>query len=168
MRPLSQSDKVAIAEGGAPHLLPDQYHPDKLESVAIPAKKGEGIFFSYQAIHCSECNRTDRWRKSVRPSRFLPAFDSLTMSDQNSKFHTPAAQGPLLGVRVLEFGQIAAALLEARRSGHGAFIDCSMLGSLIGVAALQTSEYFGTGQTPRPLGSAHPRNAPYRFSRFDE
>ena len=33
---------------------------------------------------------------------------------------------------------IAAALLEARRSGHGAFIDCSMLGSMIGVAPLQT------------------------------
>ena len=64
---------------------------------------------------------------------------------------------------------IAAALLEARRSGHGAFIDCSMLGSLIGVAALQTSEYFGTGQTPRRLGSAHPRNAPYQaFAASDD
>jgi crotonobetainyl-CoA:carnitine CoA-transferase CaiB-like acyl-CoA transferase len=37
-----------------------------------------------------------------------------------------------------------------------------MLGSLIGVAALQTSEYFGTGKAPRALGSAHPRNAPYQ------
>ncbi|MGE0613321.1 MAG: CaiB/BaiF CoA transferase family protein [Hyphomicrobiales bacterium] len=57
---------------------------------------------------------------------------------------------------------IAAALMKARETGEGAFIDCSMLGSLIGVAALQTSEYFGTGRTPRPLGSAHPRNAPYQ------
>ena len=50
----------------APHLPPDEYHPDKLESVAIPAKKGDVIFFNYQAIHWSACNRTDRWRKSVR------------------------------------------------------------------------------------------------------
>ena len=50
----------------SPHLPPDQYHPDKLESVAIPAKKGDVIFFSYQVIHWSDCNRTDRWRKSVR------------------------------------------------------------------------------------------------------
>jgi len=64
---------------------------------------------------------------------------------------------------------IAAALLEARRSGEGAFIDCSMLGSLIGVAALQTSEYFGTGKVPKPLGSAHPRNAPYQaFAASDD
>jgi crotonobetainyl-CoA:carnitine CoA-transferase CaiB-like acyl-CoA transferase len=57
---------------------------------------------------------------------------------------------------------ITAAVMEARRSGSGSYIDCSMLGSLIGVAALQTSEYFGTGKAPRALGSAHPRNAPYQ------
>lgn len=57
---------------------------------------------------------------------------------------------------------ILAAVMQARQTGNGAFIDCSMLGSLIGVAALQTSEYFGTGISGRRLGSAHPRNAPYQ------
>lgn len=50
----------------------------------------------------------------------------------------------------------------ARKSGRGTFIDCSMLGSLLGIAALQTSEYFGTGVAPKRFGSAHPRNAPYQ------
>ena len=57
---------------------------------------------------------------------------------------------------------ITANLMRARETGRGACIDCSMLGSLIGVAALQTSEYFGTGNAPRLFGSAHPRNAPYQ------
>ena len=57
---------------------------------------------------------------------------------------------------------ILAKLMQARETGRGGHIDCSMLGSLIGVAALQTSEFFGTGNTPRALGTAHPRNAPYR------
>ena len=57
---------------------------------------------------------------------------------------------------------ITASLMRARETGRGAYIDCSMLGSLIGVAALQTSEYFGTGRAPRLFGSAHPRNAPYQ------
>ena len=57
---------------------------------------------------------------------------------------------------------ITASLMRARQTGRGAYIDCSMLGSLIGVAALQTSEYFGTGRAPRLFGSAHPRNAPYQ------
>lgn len=55
-----------------------------------------------------------------------------------------------------------AKLLQVRQTGKGGYIDCSMLGSLIGVAALQTSEYFGSGNVPQALGSAHPRNAPYR------
>jgi crotonobetainyl-CoA:carnitine CoA-transferase CaiB-like acyl-CoA transferase len=37
-----------------------------------------------------------------------------------------------------------------------------MLAGLLGMAALQTSEYFGTGKAPKRLGSAHPRAAPYQ------
>jgi crotonobetainyl-CoA:carnitine CoA-transferase CaiB-like acyl-CoA transferase len=54
------------------------------------------------------------------------------------------------------------AVMQARQTGKGTHIDCSMLGSLLGIAALQTSEYFGTNIAPRRLGSAHPRNAPYQ------
>lgn len=57
---------------------------------------------------------------------------------------------------------ISAVMRQVAETGRGALIDCSMLGSLLGISALQTSEYFGTGQVPRRLGSAHPRNAPYR------
>lgn len=60
---------------------------------------------------------------------------------------------------------ILAALHRIQETGEGAFIDCSMIGSLIGISALQTSEYFGTGASPRRLGSAHPRNAPYQAFR---
>ncbi|WP_415402173.1 CaiB/BaiF CoA transferase family protein [Tateyamaria sp. SN3-11] len=57
---------------------------------------------------------------------------------------------------------VLAKLMQARETGQGGHIDCSMLGSLLGVAALQTSQYFGTREAPEALGSAHPRNAPYR------
>ena len=57
---------------------------------------------------------------------------------------------------------ILAALVKARDTGSGSYIDCSMLGALLGVSALQTSEYFGTGSPGKRLGSAHPRNAPYQ------
>ncbi len=63
---------------------------------------------------------------------------------------------------------ITAALMQARQTGEGACIDCSMLGALIGVAALQTSEYFGTGKSGGRLGSAHPRNAPYQAYRASD
>jgi crotonobetainyl-CoA:carnitine CoA-transferase CaiB-like acyl-CoA transferase len=44
----------------------------------------------------------------------------------------------------------------------GRHIDVPMLGTTLAIAALQTSEYFGSGKDPRKLGSAHPRNAPYQ------
>lgn len=58
-----------------------------------------------------------------------------------------------------------AAIIDSRRTGRGANIDCSMLGCMLGAAALQTSEYFGTGKAPGRWGSAHPRNAPYQAFR---
>lgn len=60
---------------------------------------------------------------------------------------------------------IAAALRGVATSGEGTHIDVSMLGATLGIAALQTSQYFGTGVDPVKLGSAHPRNAPYQVFR---
>ena len=57
---------------------------------------------------------------------------------------------------------ISAALRTAATTGMGTHLDIPMLGATLGIAALQTSEYFGSGVDPKPLGSAHPRNAPYR------
>jgi len=56
---------------------------------------------------------------------------------------------------------IAAALCKVRSGGAGEHIDVSMLGGMLGIAHLQTSELFGTGRDPVALGSAHPMNAPY-------
>lgn len=56
---------------------------------------------------------------------------------------------------------IVCALRHAASQGVGSHIDIPMMGATLGIAALQTSEYFGTGNDPRRLGAAHPRNAPY-------
>ncbi|HLS87761.1 MAG TPA: CoA transferase [Burkholderiales bacterium] len=76
------------------------------------------------------------------------------------------------GVPLADFGAglyaayaISCALHRVRRDGEGDHIDVSMLGATLGMAALQTSEYFGTGRDPVKLGSAHPRNAPYQAFR---
>jgi len=60
---------------------------------------------------------------------------------------------------------IAAALRVVAATGKGTHIDVPMLGATLGIAALQTSEYFGSGKDPVKLGSAHPRNAPYQAFR---
>jgi len=99
------------------------------------------------------------------------AFDATVqgMSGVMSVTGEPGGPPVKCGVPLGDFGAglyaafcITAALLKARETGRGAFIDCSMLAGLLGVAALQTSEYFGTGKAPKRLGSAHPRAAPYQ------
>lgn len=60
---------------------------------------------------------------------------------------------------------IAALVARVRAGGPGGHIDVPMFAATLGIAALQTSEYFGTGRNPAKLGSAHPRNAPYQAYR---
>ena len=57
---------------------------------------------------------------------------------------------------------ITSALLRRGITGKGTHVDAPMLGASLGIAALQTSEFFGTGRHPSKLGSRHPRNAPYQ------
>lgn len=63
---------------------------------------------------------------------------------------------------------ISNAIIQRDRTGIGQHIDVAMLGATMAIAALQTSEYFGTGNDPQKLGSAHPRNAPYQAFRCSD
>jgi crotonobetainyl-CoA:carnitine CoA-transferase CaiB-like acyl-CoA transferase len=60
---------------------------------------------------------------------------------------------------------IASMIARVRAGGPGGQVDVPMFATTLAIAALQTSEYFGTGRNPRKLGSAHPRNAPYQAYR---
>ena len=60
---------------------------------------------------------------------------------------------------------ISAMLARVRAGGPGGQIDVPMFATSLAIAALQTSEYFGTDRDPKALGSAHPRNAPYQAYR---
>jgi succinate--hydroxymethylglutarate CoA-transferase len=106
------------------------------------------------------------------------AFDVTIQAISGLMSVTGEEDGPPVkcGVPVADFVvglyaaySIAAAILKVRQKGKGTQIDCSMLGSILGISALQTSEFFGNQQPPKRLGSAHPRNAPYEaFHGFDK
>lgn len=90
------------------------------------------------------------------------------MSGVMSVTGEPGARPAKCGIPIADFTSglyaaysIAAALSKVARDGSGEYIDVSMLGGMLGIAHLQTSELFATGRDPRPLGSAHPMNSPY-------
>ena len=56
---------------------------------------------------------------------------------------------------------ILAALFARERTGEGQYLDTSMLGGQVALLTYQAGILFATGQTPEPLGNAHPIVAPY-------
>lgn len=105
------------------------------------------------------------------PRRDQGGFDVTIQAVSGIMSVTGEPDGPPVkcGVPLSDFAtglyaafSITALLHQVRETGRGGYIDISLMGSSLGVAALQTSEYFGSNIDPRKLGSAHPRNAPYQ------
>ena len=76
----------------APHLPTDKYHPDFIETVEIPAKVGDVIFFSYYAVHWSNVNRSEEWRRSVRFGYHTPDIYPVG-KDRNEPYNNIVAGG---------------------------------------------------------------------------
>ena len=80
----------------------------------------------------------------------------------------PDGQPVKCGVPISDFAAglyaafaVSSLLARVKAGGPGGYIDVPMMGTSLAIAALQTSEFFGTGNDPQKLVAAHPRNAPY-------
>jgi formyl-CoA transferase len=60
---------------------------------------------------------------------------------------------------------ILCALEYRERTGEGQFVDTSLLESAMALTVWESSEYWATGQSPKPMGSAHRLSAPYQALR---
>ncbi len=60
---------------------------------------------------------------------------------------------------------ILAALRHRDRTGHGQYIDTSLMEAGLALSVWEASEYFGGRGVPGPLGSAHRMTAPYQAFR---
>jgi crotonobetainyl-CoA:carnitine CoA-transferase CaiB-like acyl-CoA transferase len=57
--------------------------------------------------------------------------------------------------------RVVAALLQARASGEGSYVDCSLYAVAVGVLGTLITSYSATGVEPGRLGSHHPTICPY-------
>jgi crotonobetainyl-CoA:carnitine CoA-transferase CaiB-like acyl-CoA transferase len=57
---------------------------------------------------------------------------------------------------------ILSALFGREKSGEGQFIDASLLEAALGLSVWETTELWGTGKSPTPIGSANRMSAPYQ------
>lgn len=67
-----------------------------------------------------------------------------------------------IGAGMFATSTILAALISRQQTGKGQYIDVSLLDGQVSWLTFQAGYYFGTGRSPRKMGSAHPTIAPYQ------
>jgi crotonobetainyl-CoA:carnitine CoA-transferase CaiB-like acyl-CoA transferase len=100
-----------------------------------------------------------------------PGFDLIAqaMSGVLSATGLPGSEPVKNGIPVGDLGAglfatygILSALLGREKSGRGQFIDASLLEAALGLSVWETTELWGTGKAPQPIGSANRMSAPYQ------
>jgi crotonobetainyl-CoA:carnitine CoA-transferase CaiB-like acyl-CoA transferase len=100
-----------------------------------------------------------------------PGFDLIAqaMSGVMSAMGIPGAEPVKSGVSVADLGAgmfalyaILSAVIGRQTSGRGQFIDASLFEAALGLSIWETTEYWATGLSPQPLGSANRMSAPYQ------
>ncbi|WP_420142659.1 CaiB/BaiF CoA transferase family protein, partial [Sphingomonas sp.] len=67
-----------------------------------------------------------------------------------------------LGAGLFSSYAILSAIIGREKSGKGQYIDASLLEAAMGLSVWETTEYWGTGKPPVPIGSANRMSAPYQ------
>jgi len=103
-----------------------------------------------------------------------PGFDLIAqaMSGILSVTGTPGGEPVKCGVPISDLAAglygvvgIQAALLARLHTGRGQHVETSLFEAALGLSVWETTEYWATGEVPRPWGSAHRLNAPYQAFR---
>ncbi len=97
------------------------------------------------------------------------------MSGLMSVTGTASGEPVKCGVPVTDLGAgmfatygILAALAARERTGRGQQVDTSLFETGLGLEVWESVEYFHTGNTPQPTGSAHRLGAPYQAFRCSD
>lgn len=105
------------------------------------------------------------------PWALRPGFDLIAqaMSGVLSSNGFPGMEPAKNSIAVADLGAglfsaygILSALMGRERSGEGQYIDASLLEAALGLSIWETTELWGTGKSPTPIGSANRMSAPYQ------
>lgn len=67
-----------------------------------------------------------------------------------------------LGAGLFSAYAILSAVIGRGRTGEGQYLDASLLEAAMGISIWETTELWGTGRSPTPIGSANRMSAPYQ------
>ena len=109
------------------------------------------------------------------PDKDRPGYDFMAqgmgglMSITGERDDLPGGGPQRVGVPIIDLTTgmyatiaICAAIAHRAVTGKGQWIDVALLDSCVAFLANQAMNYFATGESPRPLGNAHPNIVPYQ------
>ncbi|MFL5049364.1 MAG: CaiB/BaiF CoA transferase family protein, partial [Xanthobacteraceae bacterium] len=67
-----------------------------------------------------------------------------------------------LGAGLFSVYGILSAIIGREKTGKGQYVDASLLEAALGLSIWETTELWGTGKSPQPIGSANRMSAPYQ------
>jgi crotonobetainyl-CoA:carnitine CoA-transferase CaiB-like acyl-CoA transferase len=67
-----------------------------------------------------------------------------------------------LGAGLFSVYGILSAIIGRDKSGEGQYVDASLLEAALGLSIWESTEFWGTGKSPTPIGSANRMSAPYQ------
>jgi crotonobetainyl-CoA:carnitine CoA-transferase CaiB-like acyl-CoA transferase len=109
------------------------------------------------------------------PDKDRPGYDFMAqgmgglMSITGERDDLPGGGPQRVGIPIIDMTTgmyasiaICAAIANRAVTGKGQWIDVALLDSCVAFLANQAMNYFATGESPRPLGNAHPNIVPYQ------
>ena len=109
------------------------------------------------------------------PDKDRPGYDFMAqgmgglMSITGERDDLPGGGPQRVGVPIIDLTTgmyatiaVCAAIANRAVTGKGQWIDVALLDSCVAFLANQAMNYFATGESPRPLGNAHPNIVPYQ------
>lgn len=104
------------------------------------------------------------------PYREKPSFDVMIQGEAGLMSVTGFPDGPpqRVGVAIADIlggfhavEGILLALLVRHKTGHGQFVDVSLMDSIIAILTYQAGNFLATGDVPQRVGNRHPMITPY-------
>ena len=105
------------------------------------------------------------------PWALRPGFDLIAqamsglISATGLPGHEPVKNGtPVsdLGAALFAVYGILSAIIGREKTGKGQKIDASLYEAALGLSVWESTEYWGTGKSPQPIGTANRMSAPYQ------
>jgi formyl-CoA transferase len=155
---------------GTADVLVENYRPGVAERLGVGYQTVRAINARLIYASISGFGQTGPWADR-------PGFELIAqaMSGVMSVTGSAEAEPVKCGIPVSDLAAglyaangIQAALLARERTGQGQRVETSLFEAALGMSVWEATEYWATGEAPRPMGSSHRLSAPYQALRASD